>query len=194
MTMRAWLVAAAVAATAAVGALVGTELASRPPEPVRAAAGALRLNLWSEPRPLPALRFVDERGHTLSLVDFRGKVVLLNVWATWCTPCQEEMPALDRLNARLGGPQFEVVVLSIDGLGAEVVRDFYDLLELRSLGVYVDATGRAMTELGAAGIPATLLVDGEGREIGRLLGARKWDGDDAVALVESYTRPPSGQR
>jgi thiol-disulfide isomerase/thioredoxin len=159
-----------------VGALVGIHLASRPAAPVRAAAAALRFNLWSEPRPLPALRFVDERGSTLSLADFRGKVVLLNVWATWCTPCQEEMPALDRLDARLGGPRFEVVALSIDGLGTEVVRDFYDLLELRSLGVYVDATGRAMSELG------------------RLAGARRWDGDDAVALLESYIEPPGGAR
>jgi thiol-disulfide isomerase/thioredoxin len=194
MTRRALLVAAAVAATAMVGALVGIHLASRPAAPVRAAAAALRFNLWSEPRPLPALRFVDERGSTLSLADFRGKVVLLNVWATWCTPCQEEMPALDRLDARLGGPRFKVLALSIDGLGAEVVRDFYDLLELRSLGVYVDATGRAMSELGAVGIPLTLLVDGEGRELGRLAGARKWDGDDAVALVESHLGPPGGAR
>jgi thiol-disulfide isomerase/thioredoxin len=194
MTTRTSLVAAAIAAAVVVGALVGAYLASRPPEPVRAAAGALRFNLWNEPRPLPALRLVDERGRRLSLADFRGKVVLLNVWATWCTPCQEEMPALDRLNARLGGPRFEVVALSIDGLGAEVVRDFYDLLELRSLGVYVDATGRAMSELGAVGIPLTLLVDGEGRELGRLAGARKWDGDDAVALVESHLGPPGGAR
>src|SRR5918995_3017081 len=89
-------------------------------------------------RPMPDIEFENGQGEALSLADFRGKVVLLNIWATWCAPCRREMPTLERLQAELGGPDFEVVALSIDRKGLPVVKEFYEELGLRELGMYVD--------------------------------------------------------
>lgn len=142
------------------------------------------LTLWPEPRPLAELPFVDVDGKTRSLVEFRGKVVLLNVWATWCVPCREEMPTLDRLQQRLGGEDFQVVALSIDQEGVAAVRDFYREIGIQRLDIFVDEKMHAIQALGAFGLPATLLLDREGREIGRKLGAAEWDAPE----VEAYLR------
>jgi thiol-disulfide isomerase/thioredoxin len=143
-------------------------------------------------RPLPDIRFENGQGEATSLAEFRGKVVLLNIWATWCAPCRREMPTLDRLQAELGGPGFEVVALSIDRQGRGVVFDFYQELGLRQLDIYVDPSGKAQRELNALGVPTTLLIDGEGNEVGRLLGPAEWDGPEMVAFIRSYVEPRSG--
>lgn len=129
-----------------------------------------------EPRALPELPFQDARGKPMSLADFRGKVVLLNVWATWCAPCRKEMPALDRVQQMLGGSGFEVVALSIDRGGVASVRPFYDEIGIRTLAIYVDPSTQAATKLKTIGIPTTLLVDREGRELWRKTGPAEWDG------------------
>src|SRR5215831_2271460 len=92
------------------------ESAVREPAPaVRAGStNPIELSVFDQPREIPEIRFQDEQGHDLSLADFRGRVVLLNVWATWCVPCRKEMPALDRLQAKLGGDEFRVIPLSVD--------------------------------------------------------------------------------
>ena len=136
------------------------------------------------PQPVPALAFVDRDGVAKSLADFKGRVVLLNIWATWCVPCRAEMPALDRLQAKLGGPDFEVVPLSIDRKGLEVVKPFYAELGLKSLGIYLDQSGNAANALDAVGVPTTLLIDRDGRELGRKLGPAEWDQPDAVAVIQ----------
>jgi len=89
--------------------------------------------------------------------------VLLNLWATWCVPCRKEMPSLDRLQAQLGGPAFEVVALSIDK-SPQAVREFYREYGIRKLALYIDPSAEVTSTLGAVGIPTTLLVDGDGRE------------------------------
>ena len=132
------------------------------------------------PKPLPELRFNDADGKAHTLADFRGKVVLLNIWATWCEPCREEMPALDRLQAKLGGERFQVVALSVDQQGASIARKFYAQVGIKALPLYIDPTAKAAFTLDAAGLPATLLVDRQGREIGRHLGAVKWDDAEVV--------------
>lgn len=131
--------------------------------------------LWESPRDLPELAFEDGTGKPLTLADFQGQTLLLNIWATWCGPCREEMPALDALQASLGGEAFEVVALSIDRKGIEVVQDFYEDVGIEHLRQYIDTTGMAGTKLGAVGIPTTLLIDPHGNEIGRLVGATEWD-------------------
>ena len=138
----------------------------------------------SAPMLVPELRFVDGAGRPRTLADFRGKAVLLNLWATWCVPCRKEMPALDRLQARLGGPGFEVVALSIDKKGLPVVQAFYAELGLKALAIYVDDSGSAVRAVGALGIPTTLLIDAQGREIGRAVGAKEWDTAAVVAEIE----------
>lgn len=152
-----------------------------PPEPLE-----FPFDLLDPPRPLPELRFVDGEGRPLTLADFRGKVILLNIWATWCIPCLREMPTLDRLQAKLGGPRFEVVVLSIDIGGVGVVKKFYRALRLEALGIYVDKTTRARTALGITGIPTTLLIDRQGREIGRFAGPAEWDSKEAIKAIRRY--------
>jgi len=138
----------------------------------------------ASPKAIPELRFVDASGRAQTLADFRGKVLLLNVWATWCEPCREEMPALDRLQARLGGARFQVVALSVDQQGASIARKFYDEFAIKALALYVDPTAKAAFTLNAPGLPITLLVDRSGREIGRHLGAVKWDAPEVVARLQ----------
>ena len=140
----------------------------------------------SAPKSVPELKLADASGRARTLADFRGKVVLLNIWATWCAPCREEMPALDRVQQKLGGPGFEVLALSIDTGGAPAVKRFYDEIGVRSLAVYADPTMRATAALGAMGVPTTLLIDEQGREIGRHTGPAQWDGPEVVQKIERH--------
>jgi thiol-disulfide isomerase/thioredoxin len=143
-----------------------------------AAAQALPKNfaLHDQPKAVAAITFNDAQGRPRSLADFKGKIFLLNIWATWCFPCRREMPALDRLQTALGGPDFEVVPLSVDHRGIETVRKFYAEIGIRNLAVYIDASGKAVREAGAVvGLPITLLVDRAGYEIGRIVGPAEWD-------------------
>ena len=142
--------------------------------------------LLEQPHPLPELRFVDGDGRVLTITDFRGKTVLLNIWATWCAPCIREMPALDRLQTELAGPDFEVVALSIDYGGIPAVKDFYQKFGLKALGIYVDKMAKARRDLNIVGIPTTLLVDRYGQEIGRTIGPEEWDRPDIVKFIRQY--------
>jgi thiol-disulfide isomerase/thioredoxin len=137
------------------------------------------------PKPLPEIRIVDGDGKTGALADFRGKFVLLNIWATWCVPCRKEMPTLDRLQARLGGPDFEVVTLSIDRGGADAVRKFYADVGVKNLTINIDSSAEATFKLGAVGLPTTLLLNREGQEIGRLIGGAEWDSPEMVNFLEA---------
>jgi thiol-disulfide isomerase/thioredoxin len=138
------------------------------------------------PRPLPPLSFVNGDGEATTLADFHGRIVLLNVWATWCVPCRKEMPALDRLQASLEGADFAVVPLSIDHRGRDVVERFYRELGLNALRVYLDTSGNAPYVINAFGMPTTLLIDREGRELGRVIGAAQWDDAAIVSLIKGY--------
>ena len=135
------------------------------------------------PKPVAAIKFDDAQGQSRNLADFKGKVVLLNIWATWCGPCRKEMPALDRLQAALGGPEFEVVALSIDRGGTDAVRKFFADIGIRTLAMYLDSSGQALRTLSALGLPTTLLVDREGPEIGRLIGPAEWDSPEMIEFV-----------
>jgi thiol-disulfide isomerase/thioredoxin len=130
--------------------------------------------LHDAPVAVPELQFTDPEGKPRSLADFRSKVVLLNIWATWCLPCREEMPTLDRLQAALGGDKFQVVALSIDRGGIDAVKKFH-----------VDTSSQVGFALATAGLPTTLLIDAEGRELGRLIGPAEWDAPDMVAFLRS---------
>lgn len=132
---------------------------------------------------LPALRFLDMQGNEGGLDDFAGKVVVLNLWATWCAPCREEMPSLDRLAAQLDPDEAVVVALSVDRAGPERVQAFLDEIDIRHLVVRRDPKAAAARALKVPGLPATLLIDQQGREVGRLLGIAEWDGAAAVAAV-----------
>lgn len=142
-----------------------------------------KIIMHEAPKPVAAIQFEDAQGQSRSLADFRGKIVLLNIWATWCVPCRKEMPALDRLQAILGGSDFEVVTLSTDRRGMDVVRKFYAEVGIRKLGMYLDSSAKATRELGVVGLPTTLLVDRKGREAGRLIGPAEWDSPKIIEFL-----------
>ncbi|MEZ5925405.1 MAG: TlpA disulfide reductase family protein [Hyphomicrobiaceae bacterium] len=137
------------------------------------------------PEAVPEITFQDSTGKTRSLAEWRGKVVLLNIWATWCAPCRREMPALDALKRTKGGPEFDVVALSTDRDGIAKAKAFLDEIKVDALEPLVDPTSRSASALKVIGMPTTLLLDREGRELGRLVGPAEWDSDDAQRLVEA---------
>ncbi|MER9252204.1 TlpA family protein disulfide reductase [Mesorhizobium sp. M0598] len=138
------------------------------------------------PVPVPEISFQDADGQPKTLADFHGKVLLLNIWATWCAPCRKEMPTLDRLQAKLGGPDFEVIALSMDRGGPDIVKKFFAEIGVEHLALNIDTTGKAMFTLGALGLPMTLLIDREGKEIGRLIGPGEWDSPEMMAFIRSH--------
>jgi thiol-disulfide isomerase/thioredoxin len=138
------------------------------------------------PRPIAAFSFTDGDDAPLTLADFHGRMVLLNLWATWCVPCRKEMPALDRLQAKLGGPDFTVLPVSIDHRGRDVIARFYHELGLKSLGIYVDKSANVTYAVNAIAMPTTLLVDAQGRELGRVVGPAEWDGAAMLSRLTSY--------
>ena len=138
------------------------------------------------PLPAPGDAFRDSAGRSLHLADFRGKVVLLNIWATWCGPCQSEMGSLDRLQATLGGADFTVLPLSIDHGGGPAVALFYAERELTHLGVYLDSRSAIADRMGVDGVPTTFVIDRNGRLVGKLEGATDWDTPEALALLRGY--------
>ena len=137
-------------------------------------------------RPAPELHFQDVAHRRLTLADFRGKVVLLNIWATWCLPCRREMPALERLQRGLGGAHFQVVALSIDTGGVPAVKSYFETLGMHKLGVYVDSTMTAANALDITGTPTTFLIDASGREVGRHVGPAKWDSPADEQFLRSF--------
>jgi thiol-disulfide isomerase/thioredoxin len=135
------------------------------------------------PEALPEITFNDGTGKPLTLADFKGRTVLLNLWATWCNPCREEMPSLDRLQQALGSDKFEVVALSLDKQGAAGSQKFLDEVKAKSLKLYVDASGKSGTVMKLVGMPTTILINKEGLEVGRLAGPAEWDSEDAKKLI-----------
>lgn len=153
--------------------------------PLAATEAPSNFAMHETPRPMPEIRFEDGKGNESTLADFRGKTVLLNVWATWCVPCREEMPTLDRLQAELGGPEFEVLALSIDRAGPDAVREFYSEIGIENLALHIDPSAKSMFALGVVGLPTTILIDRKGAELGRLIGPAEWDAPEMAQFIHS---------
>jgi thiol-disulfide isomerase/thioredoxin len=136
-----------------------------------------------QPEPLPDITFNDSSGGERKLSDFKGRTILLNLWATWCAPCREEMPALNRLQEQLGSDTFEVVALSLDRQGAAASQKFLDEVNAKALKLYVDATAKQGVALKIVGMPTTILINADGLEVGRLAGPAEWDSDEAKQLI-----------
>lgn len=172
-----------------------TGAATAPPAPEKLPSGPGRNPLSTgemanfvfkaSPEALPDFSFADGTAQPLTLANFKGRVVLLNLWATWCAPCRKEMPGLDTLQRELGSKDFEVVALSVDRAGAAASQKFLDQIKVQSLKLYIDASARAGSTLKVIGLPATLLLDRQGREIGRLVGPAHWDSPEARRLVQA---------
>jgi thiol-disulfide isomerase/thioredoxin len=143
----------------------------------------------SRPIRLPDVTFRDGSGAERRLSDWNGRTVLLNLWATWCVPCRKEMPALDELQAKLGGSDFEVVAVNIDQRDLEKPRTWLKDVGIERLAYYADPGAKVFQDLKlvgkAWGMPTTILVDGAGCEIGTLAGPAEWASDDAIKLVSA---------
>jgi thiol-disulfide isomerase/thioredoxin len=160
-------------------------------------AGTVAHFSLSNPRlPAPQVTVQDGDGREVSLADFRGRVVLVNFWATWCGPCLTEMPALDRLEGQLGGPDFVVVAISIDRTGKAATGPWFDRNGIRHLGLYLDPQSRApfafRGALGGAQIelPVSFVLDRQGRIVGSLMGAAEWDAPEAEAMLRAVMQEP----
>jgi thiol-disulfide isomerase/thioredoxin len=152
------------------------------------------LTMATAPLRLPDLAFDDSDGRPRKLSDWRGRTVLVNLWATWCVPCRREMPALDRLQAKLGGKNFEVIAINIDTRDPEKPRSFLKEANLTRLGYFSDQKAKVFQDLKAIGralgMPTSVLVDGQGCEIGTIAGPAEWDSDDAARLITAAAAPP----
>jgi thiol-disulfide isomerase/thioredoxin len=150
------------------------------------AVGPMAAFLVKADRPVvPDLAFKDSTGSEVKLSKWQGRVVLLNLWATWCAPCRREMPTLNDLQKQLGSKDFEVVALSVDRKGIEASAAFLKDTGADALGLYIDETATSLNMLQALGLPVTLLIDRKGREIGRLLGPAEWNSAEALALMKA---------
>jgi thiol-disulfide isomerase/thioredoxin len=161
-------------------------------------AGTVAHFSLSNPRlPAPPVLIQDADGKEISLAEFRGRVVLVNFWATWCAPCLKEMPALDRLEGRLGGDDFEVIAVSIDRTGKAAAEPWLRQNGIQHLKVYLDPQSRAPFAfrgvLGTSSIelPVSVLIDRQGRVVGSLKGAAEWDSSEAEALIRAVMREPA---
>ncbi|MGB8127482.1 MAG: TlpA disulfide reductase family protein [Pseudolabrys sp.] len=135
------------------------------------------------PRALTDFTFSDGSGRNLTLEHFRGTLILVNVWATWCAPCKEEMASLNHLALLFENKNIKFVPISIDVSGALTVRSFYERLGLNNLSIYVDPSKNVMDALGITGIPTTILIGRDGREIGRTVGPAQWDAPESVKRI-----------
>jgi thiol-disulfide isomerase/thioredoxin len=151
------------------------------------------LTMATAPLRLPDLVFEDAEGNSKKLSDWRGRTVLVNLWATWCVPCRKEMPALENLQTRLGGPDFEVVAVNIDTRDTEKPKNFLKEVNLTRLGYFSDPKAKVFQDLKAIGralgMPTSVLVDGEGCEIATIAGPAEWDSEDAVKLITAAVKP-----
>lgn len=140
----------------------------------------------ASPAPAPAFSFQDQKLKSFTLGDFKGRLVLVNFWATWCGPCIREMPTLLNLQKKLGGKDFQVIALSEDRNGWPVITPFLTENNLADLPVYHDPRGKALRALDVRGLPTTILFDRDGRELGRLAGIAEWDAEEVVTLIRFY--------
>tara|TARA_Y100001960_G_scaffold330948_1_gene426457 strand:- start:791 stop:1399 length:609 start_codon:yes stop_codon:yes gene_type:complete len=147
---------------------------------------------FDDPKPIPEVSFMDSEGQKLGLANFRGKFVLVNLWATWCGPCRREMPSLDRLQARLSGSDFTVLALSQDRKGIAIVEKFLTQIDARNLEIYIDSSAQSARQLGAIGLPTTVLLDRNSHIIGRLIGSAEWDSNEAAHLIKAIIQDYEG--
>ncbi len=148
--------------------------------------GIQKIIAHAEPQAVPDLSFADADGKLRRLSEWRGKVVLLNLWATWCAPCKTEMPSLDRLQGKLESDRFTVLAVSTDRTGPKEPAAFFIKEGITHLALYNDDTAEANVSMRAEGLPLTVILNEDGREVARLLGPADWDSPEAMAKIEKF--------
>jgi thiol-disulfide isomerase/thioredoxin len=189
-------VAAALAAGVAIMAILGADSSTYANQVAKSGppltGGMEKFDAAENPVQMPETVFTDKSGRELTLKNFRGKIVLLNFWATWCGPCVREMPSLERLHTMLQGNDFTVIALSEDRRGWDKITRFQDKVGLKGLPLFHDVSSKMMFATKARGLPTTILVGRDGKELGRLTGSAGWDTDEAVALIRYYIGRKTG--
>jgi thiol-disulfide isomerase/thioredoxin len=139
----------------------------------------------TQPFPAPAISLVDTNGQSVELSELKGKLVIVNLWATWCEPCLREMPSLERLQSRLG-ERIAVLAVSEDRGGNKSVEPFIAKLGLKSVKIYIDPKSEVGHAFGARGLPTSFLIDGEGKVFGRVEGAAEWDSPKILGVLQPF--------
>jgi thiol-disulfide isomerase/thioredoxin len=163
----------------------GSQQYASPPVAITAPQTLGQFIARDAPLPAPALTMATRTGELKALADFKGAVVLVNLWATWCVPCVEEMPSLDRLQGKLGD-QLKILAISEDRRGAEVVDPFLAKIGIKNLAIYLDPKSAALNEFAVQGLPTSFLIDRNGMILGELEGAAKWDEEPMLSLLQRY--------
>ncbi|SCY58919.1 thiol:disulfide interchange protein TlpA [Microvirga guangxiensis] len=147
------------------------------------------LGVSKSPKPAPVISFAGSEGQPMSLADFKGKTILVNLWATWCVPCREEMPALDKLEAEFGGSDFQVVAINVDTRNTDKPKAWLQENGIGKLAYYADPSGKLLQVLQKSGhvvgLPTTFMVDASGCEIALLKGPAEWASPDAMTFVRT---------
>ena len=150
-----------------------------------------KLNFHSAPLATTDVAFTSEDGQEMTLADFEGKYIVLNFWATWCAPCRKEMPHLSALQDIMGGDNFEVVTIATGRNPLPAMQRFFAEIEVDNLPLHTDPRQALARNLGVLGLPATLIIDPEGREIARMQGEADWSSENAIAILQTLLEPGS---
>ncbi len=144
-----------------------------------------KLVIHSEPVEISAKSFLNENGDKTSLDAYKGKLVLLNIWATWCPPCLAEMPSIDALQAELGGDDFQVVTVAMGRNPVASIKKFFANNNIENLPILRDPKQKFARSISVIGLPTTIIINPEGQEIGRLIGDADWHGDAAITVIKA---------
>jgi len=140
-----------------------------------------------ESKPAPDITVTALNGASLKLSDLKGKVVMLNFWATWCPPCREEIPSMMKLNAAMAGKPFQMVAVSVDEGGKPAIENYFTTSKTE-LPAYTDPSGAASKTYGITGVPETFIIDKKGVIVKKVIGPAPWDGPEAIAFLEGLLK------
>ncbi len=144
-----------------------------------------KLSFHSEPKPVSKSTYTMEDGSTGSLADYRGKIAVVNFWATWCAPCRKEMPMLSELQSELGGEDFDVVTIATGRNPPPAMKSFFDEIGVSNLPLHRDPKMQISREMGILGLPITIILNRDGQEIARMQGDAHWNSDSAKAIIKA---------
>lgn len=153
--------------------------------------GTMKKLMFAEPAPVSDAVFTHADGGEFRLSDFRGKHVLVNFWATWCAPCRKEMPMLSELQAEFGGDAFEVVTIATGRNELGAMKRFLSEVGVDNLPLYLDPRQALARDMAVLGLPITVILDPEGREIARMRGDAEWNSESAKAIIRALIEPKS---
>jgi thiol-disulfide isomerase/thioredoxin len=173
-------------------AVVASGLGQAPAAPAQAASETVepRDFIWHDkPIDAPATVFKDANDMNKTLKDFGGKVLIVNFWATWCAPCVKEMPALDRLNAKLGGKDFQVIAINQERNGPKIAKPFVEKQGWK-LPLYLDPATGFYKDAKLGGLPTSLIIGKDGKEVGRIAGEVVWDSPAVEKMVQDLIKKP----